>query len=764
MSIGVYGMGILGKHADADLEKESAVEESNAFFLDKQDDGVIVQEKDETQEQINQEYVSPVYTQQMMSQKAQPMAVNGVVPGKEMVPYWTANPNLSIADEFERVALAKLVPIRGIESFDFQRNKILISGYAYFLDMMELSAHKIEHNLIIMKVTKDAENPTVLERTPVASVHVSPSTNDTEIENLHIKKPKNSEFDSSEAVINVIESMKRSAYVDERQLELLELDAQHWEEYEKAKDVYRNYRYDAVIDLATVANGEPLSDGTYEIYMQLRQYVDGRWIAQEFSIGEIENAVSDTVYVSKLRKYGRKALTTYSLGITQEVNTKSIKIKTKKLSKVNPADLIVHDDVLSEESTWKKNVKMWAFSTAYKLFKLLPIKENGVAFISDSRVDLSGNFEYIYEEILRRDSNFESTFYFKQTNNEPKSLHEYIALAKAIATNRYVLLDDFYPLIYSCKIRKGVDLIQVWHAVGAFKTFGFSRVGMKGGPKLASLNHRNYTKAIVSSEGVAPHYAEGFGIDQSRVVPLGAPRTDMFFDEAKKKDIVEKLYADMPFLKDKKVILFAPTFRGPGQQTAYYPFDWLDYQELYEHFASEGFVFLFKIHPFVKNSPSIPYEYSDFFYDVSDYREVNDLLLLSDVMITDYSSVVFEYSLLKRKTIFFSPDLSDYMGSRNFYVDYLDFIPGTYVSDIDGLISEIETYDQVNEEKLDNFLNYYFDDLDGKASSRFVDAMENGFEDPEEIIYEGVNEAGKRLPKFGTDIRLDNQHMSETQV
>lgn len=64
----------------------------------------------------------------------------------------------------------------------------------------------------------------------------------------------------------------------------------------------------------------------------------------------------------------------------------------------------------------------------------------------------------------------------------------------------------------------------------------------------------------------------------------------------------------MPFLKGEKVILFAPTFRGPGQQTAYYPFDWIDYEALYNQFADEDFVFLF-----VNNSPEIPYEYSDSF-------------------------------------------------------------------------------------------------------------------------------------------------------
>ncbi|MCG4287914.1 CDP-glycerol glycerophosphotransferase family protein, partial [Lactobacillaceae bacterium KNUT 0156] len=108
---------------------------------------------------------------------------------------------------------------------------------------------------------------------------------------------------------------------------------------------------------------------------------------------------------------------------------------------------------------------------------------------------------------------------------------------------------------------------------------------------------------------------------------------------------------------------------------------------------------------------------------------VNDLLLVSDALITDYSSVVFEYSLLRKKTIFFAPDLEEYTASRDFYVDYQEFVPGPIVRDMDSLVTEIERVNEFNPQSLDNFLAYYFDDLDGKASKRFVDALENNFVD-----------------------------------
>src|SRR5699024_11710194 len=109
-----------------------------------------------------------------------------------------------------------------------------------------------------------------------------------------------------------------------------------------------------------------------------------------------------------------------------------------------------------------------------------------------------------------------------------------------------------------------------------------------------------------------------------------------FFDEEYKKHVRETLYNKFPFLKGKKVILFAPTFRGNGQASAYFPFHVLDFKKIYENLIDE-YVFLFKIHPFVNNTLTILYEYADFLYDISNYKEINELLLLKDILLNDYS-------------------------------------------------------------------------------------------------------------------------------
>jgi len=509
------------------------------------------------------------------------------------------------------------------------------------------------------------------------------------------------------------------------------------------------YRGD--VNFSTISEGKPLVPGTYEIQLQLKQYLDKGWLIRRTTIGQIVGADQNLNYTTKMTSYSAKSNKSYSLTFRYSLASQALNVTSYKLSDVNPLENEFTDNT-GLDSAMMRALKRRVLKLWYRWYCLQPVHKKQISFVSDSRVTISGNFEFIYQELKRRDTDFKISFYLKPSIKAKKSWKEVRTLAKAIATSRYVILDDFYPLVYPLPIRENSDLIQVWHAVGAFKTFGYSRLGMPGGPKIQSLNHRNYTKALVSSHNIADKYAEGFGIADDKVAPLGIPRTDIFFDEPKKQAIRERLATDLPFINGKKVILFAPTFRGNGQQSAYYPFEMLNFKEIYEA-LHDDYVFLLKIHPFVQNKPTLPYEYSDFYYDVSDYREINDLLLVADQLITDYSSVCFEYALLKRPMIFFAPDLADYMQSRSFYFNYFDFIPGSLAENTHDLIKQLE-HPQISQAKLDGFVNFFFDDLDGKSTARFVDALENEFEDPNAdnlVTDDGLelSEDGKVIPDWG---------------
>lgn len=513
--------------------------------------------------------------------------------------------------------------------------------------------------------------------------------------------------------------------------------------------------YNGKVNFSKINKGNPLQPGDYELKLKITQFIEDTWIEIDSSIGNMNNQEKDYVVSTNMYSFSAKSNKKFSLTAVLGADSGSFEIKSKLLSDINPLEFDVDEDLVMDLPAVRK-AKNALFNRLYKIFKYLPVNKKKVSFVSDSRIDISGNFEYIYKKMVESPRKFQIGFYLKSSIKERKTLFEIVTMAYNLARSRYIILDDYYPLIYPVEIREKSDLVQVWHAVGAFKTFGYSRLGMPGGPKKDSMDHKNYTKVIVSSENIAEKYAEGFGIPLENVYPLGAARTDMFFDKQLQSEIIERLHEEIPYIKNKKVILFAPTFRGNGQQSAHYPFELVDFKKLYEKFYEDDWVFLLKIHPFVKNKPNIPYEYQDFFYDVSDYREINDLLLETDVLITDYSSVCFEYALLEKKMIFFSPDLVEYMSSRNFYYDYFDFIPGPYASNTDELIEYIAD-ETVDINKIRNFVNYYFDDLDGKSTDRFVEYLENDFYEEEEEEEVHYSEDGKLIPNWGSIKKLEKK-------
>ncbi|MCM2981921.1 CDP-glycerol:poly(glycerophosphate) glycerophosphotransferase family protein [Niallia circulans] len=477
------------------------------------------------------------------------------------------------------------------------------------------------------------------------------------------------------------------------------------------------------VNFATItSHNRPLPEEEYRLFLELDVHVLGDKVYKKsFPLGNIEHFLDNGFHSAKMEYFTARKEMKFNLLATYDLPLKTLKITSSKLKDLDPT-LMGLDADLKQRGIIYRIVYKWCFSLTYKICKtLLPLQTRKIIFASDSRSEMSGNFQFVYDELLRRNLNYDYHLLLKKGVDEKKNYREIFSLAYHLATAKFIILDDFYPMIYPLKIRKNAELIQLWHAVGAFKTFGFSRLGRPGGPSPKSKNHRNYTKAIVSSHNVAKHYAEGFGIDLDKVIPTGIPRTDVFFDKEYQEEVRNNLYEEYPFLKGKKVITFAPTFRGNGQQSAHYPMEVLNLEKLYNELKDE-YVFLFKIHPFVKNEFSIPYQFSDFFYDFSSYREINDLLFITDILITDYSSVCFEYALLNKPMIFFAYDVEEYVRTRDFYYDYHSFIPGPLAKTTEKMIDIIKKED-FKMEKIEPFVHYFFDDLDGKATERVVDQL-----------------------------------------
>ncbi len=363
----------------------------------------------------------------------------------------------------------------------------------------------------------------------------------------------------------------------------------------------------------------------------------------------------------------------------------------------------------------EKWVKFWTFC-----FRNSEVVPNRVTFLSNRRGELSGNPADVYE-VLKDDTSLEIKMLLDDNPMHRMSFANLFRFAKLYATSKVVIVDDFYELTSLVEKKPEVKLVQVWHACGAFKTFGFSRLGKPGGPKQTSVNHRMYDRAIVSSRAIRRFYAEGFGIPIENVVATGVPRTDMFFDDKVAEEMKAKFYEEFPAWKDKKIIMFAPTFRGNGRLTGYYPTDRFDLKEVSDSLGPD-YGIIVKMHPFVNNKFEIPEGYEDRIIDLSENSELNDLLFVTDILITDYSSAVFEASLLDIPMVMYAYDLSEYTATRDFYYEYKPSLPGKLAQNQDEVIEAIKNGD-FETERIKPFKEKFFDHFDGKSTERVAEMI-----------------------------------------
>jgi len=288
----------------------------------------------------------------------------------------------------------------------------------------------------------------------------------------------------------------------------------------------------------------------------------------------------------------------------------------------------------------------------------------------------------------------------------------------------FVVDDYFFPL-YAVRPRRGTTVVQVWHAAGALKKFGFSVADRTFGAEDAITSrvriHSNYDVCLVSSTAAIPAYAEAFGQPPERFVSaLGIPRTDALVDPAAADAAREAVRRRYRLPAAKRLILWAPTFRGDRILDARAD-ESLDLGLLRAALGADH-VLLLRLHPFVRSALAIPPGSEGFVVDASDDPSINELMLASDILVTDYSSVVFEYALLGRPIALFAPDLPAYERERGFYVDYRTAMPGPVFSTTEPLAAWLRA-GVFDLERVRSFARHWFDVADGQATERFVERV-----------------------------------------
>lgn len=355
--------------------------------------------------------------------------------------------------------------------------------------------------------------------------------------------------------------------------------------------------------------------------------------------------------------------------------------------------------------------------------RLLPKNGSRVLFMTETKDILWGNLKYIHDRMLERglDSRFKLTCSCRKSVGSRKSVLSWIKTVLLIAASDYIFIDDYAPVFGFFKLYPKSKLIQVWHAGEGFKSVGYSRFGRDGSPFPSGSCHKAYTLALTGAPNLVKVYEEVFGIEKEAILPLGMARLDHFLDPEHIRSFREQFFEKWPQFKGKQIILFAPTFRGTGQKEAWYDYSRLDMRQIYDYCGSDT-CFLIKMHPFVKEPVPIPEHFSDRIYDLSAYPDINELFYITDVLITDYSSNYYEFSLLKKPIVFYTYDREFYELTRGVHRSVLKYAPGKVCDTFEALMEALKTKDYEIEKTL-QFVRENFGTYDGRASDRIIDSI-----------------------------------------
>jgi CDP-glycerol glycerophosphotransferase (TagB/SpsB family) len=369
-----------------------------------------------------------------------------------------------------------------------------------------------------------------------------------------------------------------------------------------------------------------------------------------------------------------------------------------------------------------------AVRLGFLLGRLRPVRDHVV--LATLRGDsLHGNLWYLHRELRRRRPPVPVRILAYRTR--AGALGRIVGAWHAfragyhLATARVFVIDDWFFPMYVITPRPATIRIQTWHAAGAFKRIGYSVLDKTFGSDEETVSlvriHANYTLCVMPSETAIGHYMEAFRQPRERfTAALGVPRTDLFFDAAHRERASRAIRERYGLAAGRQVVLYAPTFRGDRVTDARYD-DYLDLATMRD-ILGPGWQVLLRLHPFVRRRASITADLGDFVVDVSDWPDMNELMFVSDILVTDYSSAIFEFALLERPMAFLAPDHAAYELERGFYFDYRTGVPGPVFAETRGLAEWIRAGDY-DLERVRRFGRESFEVADGHASERLVDRV-----------------------------------------
>lgn len=345
----------------------------------------------------------------------------------------------------------------------------------------------------------------------------------------------------------------------------------------------------------------------------------------------------------------------------------------------------------------------WILNTYYQIVThITPKTGKRILFMSQNMDHIRDNMVSVNNRLKERglDKKYKISYDFVNIFDGKLRVFYWLKITTKIAKQDFIFVDDYVPIFSFLKKNKKTVLTQLWHAGFGFKLVGYGRFGITGSPRPYESCHRQYTYGVIGNENLKEIYSEVWGIDKESLLPTGMPRLEHFLD----KDYIDKVktdfYEQYPQLKEKKIITFAPTYRGSSQFNAYYDYDKIDFKELYKYCKDNNYAVAFGKHHFILQDIPIPEECKDLIYDMHELK-LNDLLYVTDILVTDYSSAFYDFLLLERPVLFYVYDKDIYSATRGVHRPIDKVAPGKICNDFDELMQALKNKDYGVKEKAD---------------------------------------------------------------
>lgn len=259
--------------------------------------------------------------------------------------------------------------------------------------------------------------------------------------------------------------------------------------------------------------------------------------------------------------------------------------------------------------------------------------------------------------------------------------------------------------------------IQTWHGNGPMKKMGYDLAINEN----VCINHIDEWDYYIAMNELDDKVIRSSTRYNKQSLILGSACTDTILQRSKNKKYCKGIREKLNIKQNKKIVLYAPTFREEDLEKDVVDLNLLSLKEI------EDYIFLIRLHPLIKDKVNKNI-FDDSFIDVCNYPDASEILAITDILISDYSSIIYEYAVLNRPIIFYAYDINKYQKERGFYIDYYNDLPGPIVyseEELYDLIKNIDKIEKQYKKKIQQF-NKRFNKLnDGNVSKRIVEKIIN---------------------------------------